>query len=89
MLLPEPCAHDPAAPRRPCAPYRLRRPGRLDYEGKVALLVLVDLGIDPGAPVVDPPRRSRRGGAALRLHRDVSYRLSWPLLSGDVSMTRP
>ncbi|MFE6900530.1 hypothetical protein ACFVFJ_27135 [Streptomyces sp. NPDC057717] len=50
MLLPEPCAHDPAAPRRLCVPYRLRRPGRLDYEGKVALLVLVDLGIDPGAP---------------------------------------
>lgn len=50
MLLPEPCVHDPAALRRPCAPHRLRRPGRLDHEGKVELLVLVDRDIDPRAP---------------------------------------
>ncbi|MFE2990285.1 hypothetical protein [Streptomyces sp. NPDC059262] len=59
MLLPEPCVHDPAVPRRPCAPHRPRRLGRLYDKGKVEPLVLVDVDTYAEAPGVEPPRHGQ------------------------------
>ncbi|MFF1315605.1 hypothetical protein ACFVZL_32985, partial [Streptomyces sp. NPDC058320] len=59
--------------------------GRLAHKDKVELLVKVDIDADPAALVVDA-LAAADDGPALRLHRDVSHRLSRPSRSGDLKL---
>ncbi|MFE4414717.1 hypothetical protein, partial [Streptomyces sp. NPDC056821] len=58
----------------------------LDHQDKVELLVLVESDTDPGNPLRSALLAAAGDGAALRLHRDVSHRLSRPLPASDADL---
>ncbi|MFB7574866.1 hypothetical protein [Streptomyces sp. NPDC056165] len=64
----------------------LHQLSRLDHQDKVELLVLVESDTDPGNPLRSALLAAAGDGAALRLHRDVSHRLSRPLPASDADL---
>ncbi|MDX3762588.1 hypothetical protein [Streptomyces sp. AK02-04a] len=64
----------------------LHQLGRLDHEDKVELLALVESDTAPDTPLWSTLLASDGDSAAVRLHRDVSHRLSRPLPANDADL---
>ncbi|MER8225385.1 hypothetical protein ABTZ58_33500 [Streptomyces sp. NPDC094143] len=64
----------------------LRQLGGLDYEDKVELLALVESDTAPDTPLWSTLLAADGDSAAVRLHRDVSHRLSRPLPANDADL---
>ncbi|MFF0000951.1 competence protein CoiA family protein [Streptomyces avermitilis] len=64
----------------------LHQLGRLDHEDKVELLALVESDTAPDAPLWSALLAADGDSAAVRLHREVSHRLSRPLPANDADL---